>query len=197
MPPSSPSEAVQQTNDRAPPPLPDPVLVQQARAGAQQSTTLSTGATTKPQPLSVTQSSTPGRNQSVSFRPQTPGASPRSTLQPISARQQIPSLLAKFPQSPQQSSYALAKARTALPRHIDFAEPAKQPDKASAQVSFWLTFHAEFGQRLRVVGSHRNLGMHSYMSANIMPCQSKSVACVEPVAMSLHYWSCRKQRLDL
>lgn len=93
-------------------------------------------------------SQSPGRNQSITFRPQNAAGKPRPFLQPLSAQTQSP--------------YALAQSQPSVPRHVDFAEgvPATNTSiKASAAVSFWLTFHAEFGQRLRVVGSHKNLGM--------------------------------------
>ena len=66
----------------------------------------------------------------------------RPSLQPLSAIQQKP--------YPPDSSQAPV-------RHADFAE-GQQGKKTAATVQFWLTFHAEFGQRLRVVGSHKNLG---------------------------------------
>lgn len=44
-------------------------------------------------------------------------------------------------------------------RHADFAGVQQQDQKSMASVQFCLTYHAEFGQRLRVVGSHKNLGM--------------------------------------
>lgn len=73
---------------------------------------------------------------------QDPAQRPRASLQPLSAMQQKP--------------YASAKSDAPV-RHADFAE-GQQGTKAVATVQFWLTFHAEFGQRLKVVGSHTNLG---------------------------------------
>ena len=58
-----------------------------------------------------------------------------------------------MPQSSQATSLSQAPVR-----HADFAEQ-QQDQKAEASVQFWLTYHAEFGQRLRVVGSNKNLGM--------------------------------------
>lgn len=104
------------------------------------------------------QSQSPGRNQSITFRPQSSAAKPRPFLLPLSAQQQSP--------------YSLTQSQPSVPRHVDFAEgvqqpkaalPVSRPDgaqqlKAPASINFWLTFHAEFGQRLRIVGSHKNLG---------------------------------------
>lgn len=69
---------------------------------------------------------------------------PRAALQPLSA---LPHL------SP--STVPIQ----APVRHADFAGGQQQDQKSVAKVQFWLTFHAEFGQRLRVVGSHKNLGV--------------------------------------
>ena len=69
----------------------------------------------------------------------------RPALQPLSA---IPNL-----------SQGSAQSQAPV-RHADFAE-VEQDKNAVAVVQFWLTFHAEFGQRLRVVGSHKSLGMHT------------------------------------
>lgn len=102
------------------------------------------------------QSQSPGRNQSITFRPQSSVHKPRPFLQPLSAQQQSP--------------YSLTQSQPSVPRHVDFAEgvqkaalPVSRPEgaqqlKAPAFINFWLTFHAEFGQRLRIVGSHKNLG---------------------------------------
>lgn len=78
-------------------------------------------------------------------QPSQEGRHPRASLQPLSA---VPQALqgAGPPQAPV--------------RYADFAG-GQQDKKAPANVLFWLTFHAEFGQRLRVVGSHKNLGMLS------------------------------------
>jgi len=82
------------------------------------------------------------QTQSPAFPPQDAAQRPRASLQPLSAIQQKP----------------YASATSAAPvRHADFAE-GQQGTNAVATVQFWLTFHAEFGQRLRVVGSHKNLG---------------------------------------
>ena len=83
------------------------------------------------------------QTQSPAFPPQDAAQRPRASLQPLSAIQQKP----------------YVSANSAAPvRHADFAE-GQQSTNAVATVQFWLTFHAEFGQRLRVVGSHKNLGM--------------------------------------
>lgn len=85
------------------------------------------------------------QTQSPAFPPQDAAQRPRASLQPLSAIQQKP--------------YASANSQAPV-RHADFAE-GQQSANAVATVQFWLTFHAEFGQRLRVVGSHKNLGMCS------------------------------------
>ena len=82
------------------------------------------------------------QTQSPAFPPKDAAQKPRASLQPLSAMQQKP--------------YASANSQAPV-RHADFAE-GQQGTKAVATVQFWLTFHAEFGQRLRVVGSHKNLG---------------------------------------
>lgn len=93
-------------------------------------------------------SQSPGRNQSITFQPQNTPGKPRPFLQPLSAQTQSP--------------YALAESQPSVPRHVDFAEGVqhkKTTARSSASAAnFWLTFHAEFGQRLRIVGSHKNLG---------------------------------------
>ncbi|KAL0017961.1 hypothetical protein WJX77_011475 [Trebouxia sp. C0004] len=84
------------------------------------------------------------QTQSPAFPPQDAAQRPRASLQPLSAMQQKP----------------YASVNSQLPvRHAEFAEGTKQGTNAVATVQFWLTFHAEFGQRLRVVGSHKNLGL--------------------------------------
>lgn len=82
------------------------------------------------------------QTQSPAVPPQDAAQRPRASLQPLSAMQQKP--------------YASANSQAPV-RHADFAE-GQQGTNAVATVQFWLTFHAEFGQRLRVVGSHKNLG---------------------------------------
>lgn len=82
------------------------------------------------------------QTQSPAFPPQDVAQRPRASLQPLSAMQQTP--------------YASTNLQAPV-RHADFAE-GQQGTNAVATVQFWLTFHAEFGQRLRVVGSHKNLG---------------------------------------
>ena len=82
---------------------------------------------------------------------------PRAALQPLSA---LPHL-----------SQAAGPAQAPV-RHADFAGVQQQDQKSLANVQFWLTFHAEFGQRLRVVGSHKNLGAltkHQCLNAQSMP----------------------------
>ena len=85
------------------------------------------------------------QTQSIAFPPQDAAQRPRAPLQPLSAMQQKP--------------YASANSQAPV-RHADFAE-GQQGTNTVATVQFWLTLHAEFGQRLRVVGSHKNLGMCS------------------------------------
>ena len=91
---------------------------------------------------------------------------PRASLQPLSALQQTP--------------YASPKANAPV-RHADFAQSQQVP-KALAVVQFWLTFHAEFGQKLRVVGSHKNLGRHATI-------------CMHLHLMPLHFCQCVAQDL--
>lgn len=80
---------------------------------------------------------------------QTPTQQPRAALQPLSA---LPHM-----------SQAAAPAQAPV-RHADFAGAQLKDQKSAANVQFWLMFHAEFGQRLRVVGSHKNLGMLTNLS---------------------------------
>ena len=84
------------------------------------------------------------QSQPAPLAPQSPTQQPRAALQPLSA---LPHL--SQPTAPTQAPV----------RHADFAGGQQQDQKSVAKVQFWLTFHAEFGQRLRVVGSHRNLGV--------------------------------------
>ena len=83
------------------------------------------------------------QSQSFPLPSQAPTQQPRAALQPLSA----------LPLLPQAAAPAQAPVR-----HADFAGVQQQEQKSAANVQFWLTFHAEFGQRLRVVGSHKNLG---------------------------------------
>lgn len=83
------------------------------------------------------------QSQPIPLPPQALMQQPRAALQPLSA----------LPHLPQVAANALAPVR-----HADFAGVVQQEPKSVANVQFWLTFHAEFGQRLRVVGSHKNLG---------------------------------------
>lgn len=80
---------------------------------------------------------------------QSPTQQPRGALQPLSA---MPHL--SPPTAPTQAPV----------RHADFAGGQQQDQKSVAKVQFWLTFHAEFGQRLRVVGSHKNLGVFASLA---------------------------------
>ena len=105
------------------------------------------------QPAGPTKDGSPGPNRFTGPQPQAlsqmPQQSPaRSTLQPQSAVQQSP--------------YA---SKPSVPaRHADFAENSPAQQKTMSTVQFWLTFHAEFGQKLRVIGSHKNLGLCPYFA---------------------------------
>ncbi len=96
-----------------------------------------------------------GQKPSVSPLPRDAARQPRASLQPLSAMQQTP--------------YASPQSQAPV-RHADFAEN-QQGTKAMATVQFWLTFHAEFGQKLRVVGSHKNLGV-----LHIISCMERLLA---------------------
>ncbi|KAL0046174.1 hypothetical protein WJX82_004787 [Trebouxia sp. C0006] len=128
----------QQSQEAGPPSLD----VQSAESSSnKQSASGSMAETPWPSPgLSHRQRDRP--TQSPAFPPQDAAQRPRASLQPLSAIQQKP--------------YASANSQAPV-RHADFAE-GQQSANAVATVQFWLTFHAEFGQRLRVVGSHKNLG---------------------------------------
>ena len=41
-------------------------------------------------------------------------------------------------------------------------------DQRMSRVRFWIQFHAQFGQRMRIVGSHPNLGEHSLMPLRLL-----------------------------
>lgn len=86
----------------------------------------------------------PAENQPPSTPSQAPTQQPRAALQPLSA---MPNL-----------SQPAASGQVPV-RHADFAGVQQQQNQQpTANVQFCLTYHAEFGQRLRVVGSHKNLG---------------------------------------
>ena len=127
------------------------------------------------------QSQSPGRNQSITFRPPSSAGKPRPFLQPLSAQQPSP--------------FALSQPQSSPPRHADFAgvqqrqsaTPASASTSRSASVDFWLTFHAEFGQRLRVIGSHKNIGK-SQSSACHTLCYSTRItadSCITAALLQL------------
>ena len=72
-------------------------------------------------------------------------------------------------------------ARRALRRYGNYASKAARRaielassssgEPQTAKVTFWLQFHVEWGQRLRVVGSHPQLGACSWCS-RVQPCTS-------------------------
>ena len=90
----------------------------------------------------------------------------------------------------QQSPYASRPASPTAPvRHSDFAEGPPAQQKVTSTVQFWLTFHAEFGQKLRVVGSHKNLG------ACLLSCIRINL-CSSPLPEDIAPGHCRRRHLS-